>query len=256
MIEKAAIPNRSGIYFFFLPKLKVGYIGRTNDLQRRFYEHTVQGSHKKVITKYAKTNDDLVFSILEFTDGHTARQQKVIESFWLKKLKVKGIALLNITNPLKEKDLPEPKPVLMIDPVSMQVVKRFKSSFETTKKGFDASTVVKCCKKSLNKKGRGQLKHRGYFWLYEEDYLQNKNAVSALETLYEDRQRHCTEKKRQNGSKNSKPIEQYSLSGSFIKNWTSASEAAKTLGLKQAAINHCLTGRNKTSGNFIWKYKE
>lgn len=52
---------------------------------------------------------------------------------------------------------------------------------------------------------------------------------------------------------NSKPISQYSLDGTFIKDWQSATMASKELGLHPTSIRHCVQDKTKTSGGFIWK---
>jgi hypothetical protein len=53
----------------------------------------------------------------------------------------------------------------------------------------------------------------------------------------------------------SKPVLQLSLSGEFIREWVNARIASKELNLSYKSINGCLTGRQKTSQGFIWKYK-
>lgn len=252
-MNKESIPSRPGIYFFFMPKLNVGYIGRTNDLQRRFYEHTVSGSHKRVIKNYTKSNSDLRFKILEFTDKLKAKEQKLIEAKWLAKYRKRGIKLLNIADPTKETDLPEPKAVLKIHPESLKILKEYKSTFSASKQGFDASSIAKCCNKYLNKKGKGQLKHKGFFWIYAKDW---QEKPELLKNLPGRRQAANKAKKLVSGAKGTKAVSQYTKSGIFIRYWESASIAARELKLKQAAINHCLRGRSKTSGNYIWKFKE
>lgn len=52
---------------------------------------------------------------------------------------------------------------------------------------------------------------------------------------------------------NSKPISQYSLDGTFIKEWQSATIAAKEINLHPTSIRHCVQGKTKTSGGYIWK---
>lgn len=52
-----------------------------------------------------------------------------------------------------------------------------------------------------------------------------------------------------------KPILQFSLDGEFIQEWYSATEAARVLNLHRQGIKDMLHGKNKTSGGFIWKYK-
>lgn len=55
---------------------------------------------------------------------------------------------------------------------------------------------------------------------------------------------------------NAKPILQYSIDGTFIKEWDCIIDAVKKLNLSQSGISQVLTGKRKTSGGFIWKYKE
>jgi hypothetical protein len=52
---------------------------------------------------------------------------------------------------------------------------------------------------------------------------------------------------------NSKPILQYDLEGNFIKKWQSATVAAKKINLHPTSIRHCVQGKTKTSGGYIWK---
>jgi len=49
------------------------------------------------------------------------------------------------------------------------------------------------------------------------------------------------------------PIVQFDLQGNPIKEWISQKDAGLELGIN--TINECLKGRQKTSGGFIWKYK-
>ena len=53
-----------------------------------------------------------------------------------------------------------------------------------------------------------------------------------------------------------KKIAQYSLSGEFIKNWNSASEIKKILGINPDKVRNTCIGNQKQSGGFIWKYIE
>ena len=52
-----------------------------------------------------------------------------------------------------------------------------------------------------------------------------------------------------------KTLLQYSLDMVFIKEWESAAEIERSLGFKRSAICVCAKGNTKTSGGFIWKYK-
>ena len=56
--------------------------------------------------------------------------------------------------------------------------------------------------------------------------------------------------------KMSTPIIQYTKDGSFIKEWLSSTEAAKSFKKNRGNIASCVTGKSATAYNFIWKYKE
>lgn len=53
---------------------------------------------------------------------------------------------------------------------------------------------------------------------------------------------------------NKKSVNQYDLLGNFIKTWSSASEAAKELGLQNSKITAVCRGTRKTTGGFKWQY--
>ncbi len=54
----------------------------------------------------------------------------------------------------------------------------------------------------------------------------------------------------------SKRICQYSLNGDYIKEWACANDVKRELKISNANISLCCTGRRKSAGGFIWKYKE
>ena len=53
-----------------------------------------------------------------------------------------------------------------------------------------------------------------------------------------------------------KPILQYTKDGEFIKEWTSAKEASKVLGIEHNHISTCCKGKLKSAYGFVWKYAE
>lgn len=54
---------------------------------------------------------------------------------------------------------------------------------------------------------------------------------------------------------NPNDVIQFDLNGDFIKEWKSASFAAKQLGLRQSGIASNAAGTYKSSGGYIWEYK-
>ena len=51
----------------------------------------------------------------------------------------------------------------------------------------------------------------------------------------------------------SQPIKQYDLKNNFIKDWPSATIAAKELNIDNSSIRKCIKGQRKTAGGFQWK---
>lgn len=51
-----------------------------------------------------------------------------------------------------------------------------------------------------------------------------------------------------------KPIYQCTMTGQVIKMYKSVKEAARCTGLNQGNISHCLLGKYKHTGGFLWKY--
>ncbi len=52
-------------------------------------------------------------------------------------------------------------------------------------------------------------------------------------------------------------VEQYTLDGVFVKEWNSATEASRELGIPQMSINSCCLNKPKynQAGGFLWKFK-
>ena len=56
--------------------------------------------------------------------------------------------------------------------------------------------------------------------------------------------------------KKGKRVLQYTLDGKFLKEWISASEVEREIGISRKNIGSVCNGRHKTAGGYIWKYKE
>ena len=69
----------------------------------------------------------------------------------------------------------------------------------------------------------------------------------------EEMKRKISEAKKGIATKVSKVV-QLSLSGEFIREWPSMSEAAKILGLDPSRISACCKGKRNKHGNFKWQY--
>ena len=105
------------------------------------------------------------------------------------------------------------------------IVKVYNSIKEASFDGFNESNIQDCCVHRLKT-------HRGFIWRYFED---NSPIIH---------------------SKVIKKIIQYDLSGDFIKEWPSIISASKELNIGSNNISMCCSGKYKTCGGYIWKYKK
>ena len=87
-------------------------------------------------------------------------------------------------------------------------------------------SICACCKKRSSNSYA-----KGYIWRYADD-------TSEVVMVHDRR------------------IEQYSLSGEYIQTFKTQADAARAVGVTSGAIRGCLCGKTKTSGGYIWKWKQ
>lgn len=56
--------------------------------------------------------------------------------------------------------------------------------------------------------------------------------------------------------KSSKPVNQYSMDGKFIKTWIGAAQVEKELGIFKSAISAVCRGKKKSAGGFKWCFSD
>lgn len=86
------------------------------------------------------------------------------------------------------------------------------------------------------------------------DGNKENNSVDNLEwSTYSENNKHAYD----NGlrRKTKIKIEQYSLDGKFIKEWDSALDVQNELKIAKSNIASVCKGKRKTTGGYIWKYK-
>lgn len=54
----------------------------------------------------------------------------------------------------------------------------------------------------------------------------------------------------------SKPVNQYTMSGEYIKTFDSCRDAERQMGFAKSVISKCCTGKSKSSGGYQWKFSE
>ena len=87
--------------------------------------------------------------------------------------------------------------------------------------------IAKCCKHKVKMVG-------GYIWRLEGD-------ITPI--IFE------------KGGDKFKPINQYDLDGDFIREYKNIKEASIDLGISTQGIRNVCSGKYKSSGGYIWKYK-
>ena len=55
-------------------------------------------------------------------------------------------------------------------------------------------------------------------------------------------------------SHNQQPVEQLTLDGEVVRRYASLADLGKLGKFSKTAVHHCLVGRAKTSGGFLWRY--
>lgn len=118
----------------------------------------------------------------------------------------------------------------------------------------DNYEIVTLSKNGINKKRRV---HR----LVAEAFIENKCKLPVI-----NHKNHNTKDNRVENLEwctdiynaqysNNKKILQYDKEKNFLKEWSSIAEASRKLGLSKSSISLCCSGKYKTCGGFIWKYK-
>ena len=90
------------------------------------------------------------------------------------------------------------------------------------------------------------------------DENKENNKASNLEWVTAEYNTNYGTRGKRAGEKRKKPVLQFALDGNFIKEHTSAKEAAKQFGNKHIAmqIGECCRGTQKTAHGFKWRFKE
>jgi hypothetical protein len=94
--------------------------------------------------------------------------------------------------------------------------------------------------KQKMRKAKTNKQRNNCFWLYLPD---RANKISNTRTNKPHPKKHT-------------PVCQYDINGVFIKEFISANEASKAVGVTDGRIRAAARGVQQTSGGFIWKYKK
>jgi hypothetical protein len=115
-----------------------------------------------------------------------------------------------------------------------EFISEYSSITEASKfvKNTSVSKISKCC--------NGNAKsHANYIWVFKNEYSM-----------------HIDYKLNTNHTGKPKGIVKLSLNGDFLNEYSSSKEAEEYNDISRKAITKCCSGKSKTSGGYIWKYKE
>ena len=103
------------------------------------------------------------------------------------------------------------------------------------------------------------IKDVKFLWYRDRAYLMKQPSIDRKDNDENYILKNCKFMELKNNTEKSrirKSILQFDLEGNFIREWKSLSDASKKLNCKLAGISNVLTNRYKTSGGFIWRYKQ
>lgn len=124
------------------------------------------------------------------------------------------------------------KPILQYD-LNGNLISKFSCAEEASKKtGVGVNLIREVCNHKI-------YSSNGFIWLHENDPKSIQEII--LEKPIE---------------KTKHPIEQYSLTGEFIREYDSIALAAKTLQIHRSSIENALTNKAFNCSGFLWKYKD
>lgn len=251
------VPERKGVYLFILPNLKVGYVGSSNNLKRRYLQHIgVTKGGNKLIKDQVDRENKVEYMILEFCDGYSTKDLKLIESNWIKHFNSKGLNLINVSEPTTEPIYGESKAVVAYNAKTLEFVGEYSSILKAAKQhNISTGNIGNALKTNFQSTGKTKtLSIKNCFWFYKDSF--NNELLIERKKEYEQALLHHKTQSSLNRLACRKKIIQYSKTGEFIKIWDSGGEAARSLNIHPPNISQCCRERLKSTGGFIWRYAE
>jgi len=237
------IPTTSGIYKLTSPSGKI-YIGQSINVQKRLrgYYHNFKflQEQRRLYNSFMKYGVEAHnFEIVELC---TPLQLDEKELEWGLKLKVLGenglvCRLGHANGKMSEESKKLISKALMGKKQSKETIEKRRAKLI----GREVSDLER-----INKR-EGKIKQ------YKESPMGwgNKISISKLNSSY----KRSTESNKATGKGNEKPIIQYDKDMNKLNTFISATDAMKQTNIKNDNISHCLRGKSKSAGGFIWKFK-
>jgi len=233
---------KSGIYSIRNKTTGKYYIGSSKNYKFRLYNHRKklkQGKHaneylQNAFNKYGL--DDFEFEVLE---EYTEELLCAMECYWCNILKVHNRDFgYNI------------KPILPYSSHKLANETKDKIRNKHLGKKYEFKHKSEEHKKKIGIANKNR-KHSEDFKKMRSEF--GKLLVGEKNPFYG--KKHTKNQINNDILRKSKTILQYDLDDNFIKEWMSATEAAKALGFHQSSINKVCLNKAKSAHNFKWVYK-
>jgi len=209
---------------------KIRYVGKTKNLQKRYYHHcslavcNKENTHRSNwIKSLLKNNQKPVIEIIENCNKDNWQQKEI---YWIKYYSNKYDLCNHTIGGDGGKGFSQYKKFKVY-----QFNKQGKllNIFNSTK---EASIITNTPFEGIKKCLRGLYKtSNNYHWSKDKTFKWKKRNHNAKKVL------------------------QYDLNNNFIKEFESISKASKILKIQRNSIKNCCQNKQKTAGKFKWKYK-
>ena len=219
------LPEKAGVYEFYLFPLEKYYIGESTNVAKRFHQHII-GEGNQLIKQCINLHglDSIGFQILEFEDDKynrllLERKYKQLRGFDKTINRIRGLE--NFT-----------KKVLVYDEFG-NFVKEYQSASQYAKDfNLNLQCVTECC--------RGERPSSAGYLLFYKNNFSEKKLQKKLE--------------RYSQNKKNKTVYQYDLKDNFIDSFQSIAEAAIKTNSLPCKIGSCCNNKRKSHNKFKWSF--
>lgn len=209
------------------------YVGQTNDLKRRWWQHNYLRRDKrnmyidKAISKYG--NKNFKYEIL----GETSSQEKAdeLERYYIKELKTMKPSGYNILKGGRKQHSAWNSKTLVVYDLQANFIGEYENSsyFESLFPEYLASGIRDCC--------TGKAKrYKDKIFKYKEDNIKVEPYINTK------------------GSDKRKEVHQFDYEGNLIATYISVTEASKLTNTSRTSIIECCKGNYKQSNGYVWSY--
>ena len=228
------------------------YIGQSINIENRWTHHKSELNNNRHINDYLQNawnkygEDNFSFIVIEECKESELNEKEI---YYINKYNSmnNGYNLCEGGNGIrgyrhtkeeieKMRMIQNPKTVLQIDS-QLNIVNKWHGTSHISKElGYSKRNIDLCCKMEY-----GHKTAYGYYWFYEEDYINDKinwdYYLSEQKIIYD-----------------GKKVVQKDLNGNIISTFISIMDAHRKTKINRQSIQYCLQGKQKYAKGFIFEY--